>query len=438
MAKNIVGGIHPRTPWDGENIREDSPWVDFRPERIFVSMCQDGPEPCRPTVAIGERVRIRQRIGEALGEKNVDIHSGLSGTVAAIRRVDNPMTDAEETEIVILGDGEDEFAPVAGMGDGAAPDRNTLATILCSAGIVGMGGAAFPSHIKLDSAGRIDVLLVNGAECEPLVQADAALMTHRADVIVDGCLIVMGALDIPAAIVGIEQDKPKALSAMRDSVKNVPAIRVEALPPLYPAGGEKQLVLRLTGREIPEGKPPATAGVVVFNVATLAAVADAVRRGIPLTHRLCSVVGDIGVARTVRYPVGTRARDLIDFCGGWLGDPDSLVFGGPMMGKATTREDISLLKSTNGLLLINREHAIANEERPCIRCGRCSEACPMRLMPQFIDDARRREDWPQCRRLSAVSCINCGCCTYVCPSSIPLAAAIAKTACRLKRMREAN
>ena len=436
MHARVVGGIHPVTPWDSGCVKEKSTWTEFRPAHIYLSMCQGDEAPCRPIVHVGERVRVPQPVGEASDKKSVDIHSGISGTVVAIRDEDNALSGTTETVVIIENDGLDEPFPLHKREDDVYPGREALAGIIKHAGIVGMGGAAFPSHAKLGGGGGLEILLVNGAECEPLLCADAALMLARSEAIVDGCRLIMEALGIPTAILGIESDKPSAIAEMCKQTEGVREVRVESLPRIYPMGGEKQLILKLTGKEVPAGKLPSDVGAIVFNVATIAAVADAVRRGIPLTHRICSVVGDVAAPRNIRFPVGSCTVDVVEFCGGWVGEPSRVIVGGPMMGKAAANADAVLSKTANGLLLMNREHDPDREERPCIRCNRCSDACPMRLMPQFLDMAGRKENWRESSRLSAERCINCGCCSHVCPAFIPLAANITQTAKKLKSIRK--
>ncbi len=434
--RKVIGGIHPELPWRQEHPHRDAAWVEFRPDTIYLSMCQGDEAPCRPTVKVGDTVQAGQRIGEAADKRSVDIHTGISGTIVAVRNEKNALTGDEETVVVIKSNKFDDAIAAQSKQSDSMPDQEALGKILKSCGVVGMGGAAFPSHAKIGGDHELDTLLANGAECEPLLSADEAVMTIRSDAVVDGCKIIMNALNIPSAIVGIESDMAEALQAMRKQVENEKTIRVESLPHIYPMGGENQLILRLTDREVPAGKRPSDVGVVVFNIATLTAVSDAVRRGLPLTHRICSVVGDVTKPQTIRFPVGSRARDIIDFCGGWIGEPSRLIVGGPMMGKAASNLDVPLPKTANGLLLINRANDVFKDERPCIRCDRCSEACPVRLMPQFIDAAARKEDLSACKDLSAESCINCGCCTYVCPSFIPLAANITKVSKTLKSRRK--
>lgn len=435
-VRKVIGGIHPEMPWRQDRLPENATWSEFRPDRIYLSMCQGDEAPCRPVVKVGEKVKAGQRIGEAADKKSVDIHSGISGTVVAIRDEKNALTGDEEVVVVIENDGRDEAITIQDGQSDAFPERKALGEILRNCGIVGMGGAVFPSHAKIGGDHDLDTLLANGAECEPLLSADATLMAARPDAVIDGCKLIMAALRIPSAIVGIEADMAEAIAMMRKQVEKEKDIRVETLPHIYPMGGEIQLILNLTGREVPARKRLSDVGVVVFNLATLTAVSDAVRRGIPLTHRICSVVGDVTNPQNIRFPVGSSAQDIIDFCGGWIGKPSRLVVGGPMMGKTADRMDVPLPKTANGLLLINCENDFFAEERPCIRCDRCSEACPVRLMPLFIDAAARKEDWSACSRLSAESCINCGCCSYVCPSFIPLAATIAKAAKTLKSRRK--
>ncbi len=436
MRIEKVGGIHPKTPWNDITGGDGMPWVDFHPTTVYIPMCQGENDECTPEVAVRDRVRIGTRVGKAPDKKSVNIHSGVSGTVVAIVEQENPVSGKEEKIIVIENDGAGDAEPDDGLGDDAAPDRETLAGILQDKGLVGMGGAAFPSHGKIAKDADLDILIANGCECEPHLGADATLMEERGEAVLDGIRLVAHAMKIGKTVIAIEDDKPDAIARMRALIGSRPEVLVVPVPKNYPMGGEKQVVLAMTGKEIPSGKLPSDVGALVYNVATLAAISDAVRHGRPLTHRVASVIGDVAVPQNIRFPIGSRARDVIAFCGGWSGTPGRLVLGGPMMGKTSASEDAILLKEHNGLLLINTDHDLFRDERPCIRCNRCSQVCPMRLMPQFLDRAARREKWDECKRLKVKSCINCGCCTYVCPSYIPLAANITKAGKTVKQMAE--
>lgn len=409
--------------------------VDIRPKHVFIPMAQSLGKPCLPVVKSGDAVKLGQIIGTT--EENIGsyVHASVSGTVIEIS--DMPLiTGGAGPAVIIENDMLDDLIDAYGTPRRVEPGKDAFLETIKKAGVVGMGGATFPSHAKLQlkEADNIDLILVNGAECEPLLMADETLMCEFPDKIVRGAKLVMDACGARAAIAGVERDMPRAIACLRAADRQGMDFRVQPLPRHYPMGGEKQLIQYLTGKECPAGKMPKDIGVLVYNVATLAAIADAVDRSIPLVRRICTVAGDVVEPKNIMFPIGTLAKDMIELCEGFAGDASLVILGGPMMGKPLERLDVPLTKSSNGLIVINERHdATCAEEYPCIRCNRCSDACPMRLMPQFINACRREENWEGCGRFRADSCINCGCCAYVCPSAIPLAAHCSAAGREVKR-----
>ncbi len=435
-SERIIGGV---------DIPEDlglakpgaTRYTTIIPKHVFIPMQQSSGKPCEPVVKPGNRVRLGQVIGETDEKIGSFVHASVSGTVIEVDEM-KLASGKDGTTVIIENDMQD--TPVDSYGTpNRLENRNALLDTVKQMGIVGMGGATFPSHIKMDleEADNIDFLLVNGAECEPLLSSDEVLMCDFTDQVVRGAQIVCNACGVREVIAGVEEDMPDALECLKRAKHDGMNFRVESLPRHYPMGGEKQLIQFLTGREYPVDKMPKDVGVLVFNVATLAALADAADRSVPLTRRICTVAGDVKNPANVLFPVGTLAKDMIEYCGGFSGDASLIILGGPMMGKSLASLDVPLTKSSNGLVIINERHDTTTQpEYPCIHCNRCADACPMRLLPQMIDARYRDEDWDMCRTLHADSCIDCGCCTYVCPSAISLAEHAFEAGKKIKQMKK--
>jgi electron transport complex protein RnfC len=309
--------------------------------------------------------------------------------------------------------------PTAGL-DAHSPER--VVEAVREAGLVGMGGAAFPTHVKLKANAErpVETLLVNGCECEPYLTADHRLMIDAPAPIVTGALLAARAAGAERVFIAIEDNKPEAIEAVRRAAGGT-GIEVAAVHTRYPMGGEKQLIVAVMGREVPTGGLPLDVGVVVVNVSTAAAVARAVLRGKPLTHRVISVTGEgITTPRNILAPVGASYADLIDFCDGLRPDAARVISGGPMMGFALGDLSPPVTKGTSGVVVLTEEQVAKVEETNCVRCGRCVDVCPLGLVPTKLALAAKAEDWETCRRYSLPVCMECGCCAYTCPASIPL------------------
>ena len=435
FMKSIPGGVEIDVPWSAPEGWDSHAVIE--PDMVFIPMAQGPGDPCSPVVKAGDRVREGQIICEADTFVSAYAHASVSGTVREI--AEKPQANGKKTVTVIIeNDGRHEMAEP--LPPAEPTDAEQLRETIRNAGIVGMGGAGFPSHVKVEGGrGKIDRLILNGSECEPLLRADATLMSLHAERILAGCRIVMAATGAPKAMVGIESNKPEALGAMRRAVQGFTNMEIRELPHIYPMGGEKQLIKALTGREVPIGGLPSDAGLLVLNVATAFAVAEAVQRSKTLVRRLCTVAGDVVNPMNMVFPVGTPVKDALTFCGGMASTASRVIVGGPMMGRAVDRLDVPLTKTSGGLVVINQDHdGFRHSEYPCIRCSRCSRACPMALMPQDIDRAFRVSDVRACERLQATTCINCGGCTYVCPSHIPLAANIVTASQKVKEHKGKN
>jgi electron transport complex protein RnfC len=398
------------------------------PARLSVPLAQHIGEPAEPLVEVGASVLKGQVIGRAVDYVSANVHAPTSGTVVAVepRPVPHP-SGLRAPCVVIDSDGAERWAELPpGLPDYAARDPAELRERIRWAGIVGMGGAGFPTSVKTNPGARrtIDTLILNGAECEPYITCDDRLMRERADRLVAGIDILRHLVGAQRSLVGIENNKPEAAAAVRQAVAEagLTGIEVVVVPTKYPSGGEKQLIHLLTGREVPSHGIPAEIGIVCHNVGTAVAVADAVLEGRPLIARVVTVTGS-GIAEPQNFlvPIGTPAAAVIAGAGGYTADARRLVLGGPMMGFALHHDDIPVTKAANCFLVEGAaEAAPPTAPGPCIRCGECAKVCPIRLLPQQLYWYARAKDLDRTQDYHLFDCIECGCCAYVCPSHIPL------------------
>lgn len=398
------------------------------PGRVYLPLRQHIGAPARPVVAVGEHVCKGQLVAEATSFVSAPVHASISGVVTDIgeHTVPHPSGIAEAC-IVIEADGEDRWDPALvpfSDLDNATPEQ--LLAAIRQAGVVGLGGAVFPSAAKLKPPHRIDTLVINGVECEPYITCDDLLMRNSAEAVLRGCLLLQRILDASQCILAVEDNKPEAMEQLRLARENLLAvdapganqIELLAIPTVFPAGGEKQLIKVLTGREVPAGGLPYELGVVCLNVATTAAVHDAIMLGRPLVSRLVTVTGS-GITQPGNYqvPLGTPIAALLEAAGGADGEAE-LIMGGPMMGQRLPTSQAMVVKGTNCILVNKPEPQPA--QMPCIRCGSCADACPMKLLPQQLYWHARGKTFEKLQRYHLDSCIECGCCNLVCPSHIPL------------------
>jgi electron transport complex protein RnfC len=409
------------------------------PAQLTLSLIQNVGEPAVPLVTVGDRVLRGQLIASAGGDLGVPVHASSSGIVAAIESRPVASRHVEEASCIVIDcDGRDEAFPGIVATDFTALQPTKLLSRILEGGIVGLGGAVFPTAQKLMQARSVDVdlLILNGVECEPYISCDDVLMRERADAVLVGAQILMHALQADACCIAVESDKPEAVQRLSRALAALddPRIALRLVPTVYPSGGEDQLVQLLTNREVPSSGLPTDVGCVVQNVGTAAAVYDWIAAGEPLISRVTTVTGD-GVAEpvNVRARVGTPVADLVQCAGGYTERARHLVIGGPMTGKSIGADDVPLPKSGNCVLVVSGAAQPA-EELPCIRCGDCAAVCPVQLLPQQLLAYSRNVEEAQLREFGLLDCIECGCCDLVCPSHIPLTAGFRRSKARLREL----
>jgi electron transport complex protein RnfC len=432
-------GVHPpdhKEPTAGLPIRR----MPF-PDEVVLPLRQHAGAPARLLVRAGQRVERGDKVGEAQGYISVPIHASAAGTVVGVEWWPHP--DGSQAEAVrIAVDARSAQLPrprLVPHWDGLTPDQVRAA--VQDAGVVGLGGAAFPTHVKLQppEGTPIELLLVNGAECEPYLTSDHRVMVEHPERVHFGIRVMMQCLGVTRAVIGVELNKPDAVARLRETIPPDLDITVHPLRVKYPQGAEKMLIKAVTGREVPSGKLPATVGTVVQNVGSIAAIAEVFETGYPLIERIVTVSGP-GVRRpgNLIVPVGTKLRDVLDFCGGLTDDAREVLAGGPMMGMPQADLNAPVLKGTSGIVVLTAAESKPRTVYPCISCGHCLDACPVFLDPSSLGklaQAGRYEEMTE--DLALMDCMLCGSCSYVCPSNIPLSQmfALAKGAVRREQQR---
>jgi len=426
-------GVHPD---DAKQLTAASPIrrLPF-PDEVVLPLQQHTGAPAKLIVRVGDRVERGDMIAAAQGFISSPVHASAAGRIAAIGPWSHP-SGQYQTAVRVAVDRYATQTPRRRL----VPDwedlsRQEIVAAVQQAGVVGLGGAAFPAHVKLSPPDdqRIDTLLVNGCECEPFLTSDHRVMVEYTERVFLGIRIMLHCLGIGRAVVGIEQNKPDAIEAMQAAIPADLDIEVRGLEAKYPQGAEKMLIKALLDREVPSGGLPGKIGVVVQNVGSVATLAEVFETGLPLIERIVTVTGP-GVREPGNWivPVGTKLLDLLAASGGLADDASEIIFGGPMMGVAVASLDTPVLKGTSGVLVLSHDEASAKENYPCIRCGHCLDACPVFLNPQRLGNLAVNERWAEMTPHHLMDCMLCGCCSYVCPSNIPLSQlfATAKTALR--------
>ena len=422
MSQSFYGGVHPAEHKEASERKPITP-LSKAPAQVVIPMSMHVGAPCKPIVAVGDEVTVGQKIGEIAG-LGAPIHASVSGKVVAVEPRPHPGGDVMMS-VVIENDFKDTPHPSIVHRDNVdALTSQEIIDIVKEAGITGMGGAGFPTHVKLSGAvGKADTIILNGAECEPYITADHRLMLERGEAVIGGARFIMKALGLKEATIGIEGNKLDAVEHLKSLLPNGDtSIHVETLKTRYPQGAEKQLIQRVTGREVPPGGLPADVGCTVFNVATAAAIYDAVTEGKPLTHRNVTITGGaIERPMNVNAPIGTPVEHLIKMAGGFKTQPQRLLMGGPMMGNPQYDLTAPMFKGTNCILaLTDAEAAIQDTEQTCLRCGRCVNACPMHLMPLYMHMYAEKRAWHELEGYNIMDCMECGSCNYICPARIHL------------------
>ena len=418
--RKFKGGVHPN---DSKTLSASKPIQDAPLLDTYkVIMHQNIGAPPELVVKKGDTVKKGDLLAKASGFVSVPLHAPTSGTIKAIDKCPGP-TGMAVPAIEITADGEDEWgAPLVPIADWKNCDPAVLKQRVWDAGIVGMGGAGFPAHVKLSppEGKTINTLILNGAECEPYLTADHRLMLEQAEDVVRGAAIIARILGLETAVIGVEENKPDAIAQLKE-IAGKYNVTVQALPVNYPQGAEKQLIYAITGREVPIGKLPMDVHCVVQNVASAVAIAEAVVKGRPSIDRITTVTGKPVVnPGNWRFRIGTPIEKALELVGGVNAQPAKLLLGGPMMGIAQKSLGVTVMKNTSGILLIAADEVSLYTSEPCIRCGRCVEVCPMSILPATISQAveNKRFDWAE--ELNVMACIECGSCSYVCPSHRPL------------------
>lgn len=418
-GKFFFGGVH--VP-DMKTLSADAPIEELpEPPAVTIATCQSLGKPAIPCVAVGETVAKGQLIAKADGEISSNVFASISGKVTAITSLENECGQQGQF-IVIEGDGSGNTQYLPPLSD---PSKEEIIERVRQAGIVGLGGAGFPTAVKLTPRTPVDTFIINGSECEPYLTCDHRVMIEKTDEVVRGARYIAKALGVDRIMIGIELNKPDCIAAF----EKYDDVQVVALRKIYPMGGEKQLIYSATGRKVPGGKLPADVGVVVNNVATCLGVCEAIELGKPDLDSILTVSGK-AIERTanVLVPVGTPISYIIEKCGGEKSAPKKVVLGGPMTGVAVKSYDLYVKKTTSGILLLTEEEAAAEEPTPCLNCGMCADHCPMHLMPMDTAFYSNAGDFESAEKLGgAMYCIECGVCEYVCPAKRPLIQAIRKT-----------
>ncbi len=394
------------------------------PDQVVLPLRQHTGKPAIPLVKAGDRVERGDLLAKADGFISAPVHASATGTVAAIEYWPHPMGAAELAIRIDVERFSGQLPRPRMVPDWRDLSPEQIVQAVQDAGVVGLGGAAFPTHVKLipPKDATIDTLIVNGCECEPYLTTDHRVMVEQPERVHEGIRIAMRCLGIAKVIVGIERNKPDAIAAMERTKPSDIDVTILPLTVKYPQGAEKMLIEVVTGRAVPSGKLPSSVGVLVQNVASLAAVAEVFDTGLPLIERIVTVTGH-GIAKpsNLIIPVGVMLRDVFAFCGGLAPKAREVVFGGPMMGIAQGSLDTPITKGTTGVLVLTDDECRRPEVYPCIRCGRCLDACPVFLNPSHLGRLARVRRYEDMAAMHLSDCMLCGCCSYVCPSNIPLA-----------------
>lgn len=415
------GGIHtPHYKRQTENMPIENA---IEPKNVVIPLSQHIGAPCDPLVSAGEHVKVGQKIGESKAFVSAPVHSSVSGTVKRIEMHQTP-GGAKVNCILIESDGLFEIhESVKPKGNIEDISKEEILTIIKDAGLTGMGGAGFPTHVKLSPPKdkQIDTIIINGAECEPYLTADHRIMLEKPEQILIGIKVMMKAVGVNKCFVAIEKNKPDAIETMQKIVQGHDGIEVAPLEAKYPQGDEKRIINAITGREVPSGGLPMDVGCIVDNVGTVSTIGNVFLTGMPLIQRVTTVTGSaIKNPKNLYIRIGTLFSDVIEQCGGFTEEPGKILNGGPMMGIAQFTTDVPVIKGTSGILILNKKDATIPEPSNCIRCGKCVDACAVHLQPYLISRYSILNNFDEAEKNFAADCIECGSCSFVCPAKRPL------------------
>ena len=418
------GGVHPH---DGKEFSKDMPIMDLKPGKELVYLLsQHIGAPAKPCVEKGERVLVGQKIAEAGGFVSAPVHASVSGTVKAIEKRKNAVGDFVDA-IIVTNDEEYECIPDDPIASLEELDKAAILKRIQDAGVVGMGGAGFPTHVKLapKDPDKIEYVLVNGAECEPYLTSDYRCMLEYPEQIVEGLQCILKLFDNAEGVICIENNKPEAIRVMEQAVKGKDRMRVAVMMTKYPEGAERCMIDAITGRKVNSRMLPADVGCVVDNIDTVIAIREAVMLGRPLMHRIFTITGDaVNNPRNYSVPVGMSYQEIIEDAGGFKSQPEKIISGGPMMGFALYDLDIPVTKTSGAITCFLKDVVAQMKETPCINCGRCVRGCPARLMPFKLCDYAEHGDMEKFEQAYGLECVECGSCSFSCPAKRPLAANI--------------
>ena len=418
MKKTFRGGVHPlHKIHEGKPLTSGCAVKPLVPEQVVIPVGMHLGAPSAPCVQAGDHVLMGQVIATPVGGLGIPVHASVSGDVTFVEKR-QLMRPAPELCIGIQNDKKDEWVELHPLGTAEDAPADKLIAAIKDAGICGMGGAAFPTHIKLSipEGKSADTVIINCAECEPYLTADHRLMLETPERIVNGLRILMRAANVTRGVIAIEDNKPDAIAVMQKAAAGRTGVEVMALETKYPQGSEKQLIETVTGRQVPRGKLPLDAHALVFNAATSAAVCDAITEGKPLVSRITTVSGCVREPNNFLLRIGTQYEEVIAACGGLTEEAAKVLAGGPMTAPCAPNLNVSVAKANNGIVVFSKEQAKAVEEGPCIRCGRCVEGCPIGLYPYTIKNAIDRHDLDAAKENGLMDCILCGACAFICPA----------------------
>jgi Na+-translocating ferredoxin:NAD+ oxidoreductase subunit C len=417
LNKSFRGGVHPlRQIGEGKPLTQAIPVATVSPDVVVIPVGMHFGAPSEPCVTKGQHVRLGELIATPVGGLGLPVHASVSGEVLFVEER-QMLKSKPELCIGIQNDRRDEWVKLSPIGEDRAKPEEIIAAVK-SAGVCGMGGAAFPTHVKLTipEGKKADTVILNGAECEPYLTADHRLMLESPDRIVAGLKLILRATGVKRGIIAIEKNKPDAIASMRAAISGESDLIILPLKTKYPQGSEKQLIFVTTGREVPRGKLPVDAGALVFNVSTAAAIYDAVALGKPLVERITTVTGCVKEPANLRLRVGTRYADAVSACGGLLDGAKKVFAGGPMTGLCAADLEATATKATNGIVVFDEKQAMTVAESACIRCARCVSVCPIGLHPYLLRADLDKQDVESAKKHGLLDCVLCGACSYICPA----------------------